>query len=153
MAVGQIKPARLRVAVHTPLTVLSLDPSGQVSQSVKCNPCRRNVQPRQSGPQPSVHGGVTRGPWPCRRGGADGHAWAVPWMDTIHHPTCLFSLSLPIRVELLTEVEMQRTECPIAEHPPPQSRRFATENTSEEKTPRTASLQQNFLKQEARGSV
>lgn len=138
---------------HPPHYALSLDPSGQVSRSVECNSCRTNVQPRQSGPQPSVHGVVTRGPWPSRRrGGADGHAWAVPWMDTIHHPACLFSLSLPIRVELLTEVEMQRAERPIAEHPPPQSRHFATENTSGEKTPRTASLQQNFLKQEARGS-
>lgn len=70
------------------------------------------------GPQPGVHGGGTGGPWPCRRrGGADGHAWAVPWMDTIHHPACFFSLSLPIRVKLLTEVEMQGQSAPLQSIP------------------------------------
>lgn len=127
---------------HTPHWPLSgTIRTARLPQSVKCNPRRRNAQPRQLGPQPRVHGGVTRGPRPCRRtGGADGHAWAVPWMDTIHHPACLFPLSLPIRVELLTEVELLRAERPIAERPPLQSRHCATENSLGEKNPRTANL-------------
>lgn len=74
-------------------------------------------------------------------------------MDTIHRPAYLFSLSLPIGVEPLTEVGMQRAKRPIAEHPPLQSWPFATENSLGGKNPQTENLQQSFIKQEAPGSL
>lgn len=65
-------------------------------------------------------------------------------MDTIHHPAYLFSLSLPIAVEPLTEVGMQRAKRPIAEHPLLQSWPFATENSLGEKNPTNRELAAEF---------